>query len=520
MPDNVLYYGDNLDVLREHIKDDSVDLIYLDPPFNSKATYNVLFKEPNGSPSVAQNKAFVDTWHWDQKAAETYEETVERGGRVADVMVAFRTFLGENDMLAYLTMMAPRLIGLRRVLKPTGSIYLHCDPTASHYLKMLMDSAFGVRNYKNEIIWKRTTASSSKARAKRYGADHDTILFYVNSEKHVFNPTYTEYPEHEIARRFRRSDERGPYKDAELATYSEETLERLRRENRLIITPSGKYRYKIYLDEIKGVLADSVWTDIPPINSQAAERLGYQTQKPEKLLERIIETSSKKGDVVLDPFCGCGTAIVVAERLKRHWGGIDITFAATNLIKNRLKDAFGDAVRYRVIGEPVSVPDAAELAKSNPYQFQWWALGLVGARPTEEKKGADRGIDGRLYFHDDPQSKKSKQIIFSVKSGKTGVQHIRDLVGVIDREKAEMGVLITLQEPTQPMRTEAASAGFYTSSWGKHHRVQVLTIAELLEGKRVNYPPSRHVNVTFRKAPKANVSEEIEQTDFLVENNL
>ena len=235
----------------------------------------------------------------------------------------------------------------------------------------------------------------------------------------------------------------------------------------------------------------------------AKARLGYPTQKPDELLDEIIQSSSNEGDLVLDPFCGCGTTIAVAQRLNRRWIGIDITHLAITLIKHRLRDTFGDQATYEVIGEPVSLPDAKALAESDPYQFQWWALGLVGARPVEQKKGSDKGIDGRIYFHDEAKGGKTKQVLLSVKAGHTNVAHVRDLRGVIEREKAEIGVLITMQEPTQPMRTETASAEFYVSPWGKHPRLQVLTIADLLTGQGIDMPPLRQVNATFKKAPKA-----------------
>jgi hypothetical protein len=263
-----------------------------------------------------------------------------------------------------------------------------------------------------------------------------------------------------------------------------------------------------YLDETAGVPAGSVWTDIPPINSQAQERLGYPTQKPEALLERIIKTSSNEGDIVLDPFCGCGTAVAVAQRLKRPWLGIDITHLAITLIRHRLFTAYGGKAEYEVTGEPVSLPDAEALAAEDKYQFQWWALGLVGARPAEQKKGADKGIDGRLYFHDEGSGGKTKQIILSVKGGGLKAQDVRDLRGVIERERAEIGVLIALEEPSKPMRTEAALAGFYQQPGlgqnGKRHpRLQILTVAELLGGARISYPSAGHANVTFKKAPRA-----------------
>jgi len=483
-----LYYGDNLDVLRRHIKDESVDLVYLDPPFNSKATYNVLFGEQNGSKAAAQIKAFEDAWTWDQAAAQAYQQVVEAGGKVSQAMQAFRMFLGDSNMLAYLAMMAPRLVELRRVLKPTGSIYLHCDPTASHYLKLLMDAVFGAHCYCTEIIWSRSRGFK-RSSAKRFPHKHDTILFYCrDTTRLVFYPQYRPHKP-EYIKRFKKDEQGRLYRDD--------------------VNPTRGGRRVIYLDEVEGDLVESTWYDIAPLNPIAKERLGYPTQKPEGLLERIIRASSNEGDLVLDPFCGCGTTISVAQRLGRRWIGIDITHLAITLIKHRLRGAFGDQVAYRVIGEPVSLPDAQELAASDPYQFQWWALGLVGARPVEGKKGSDKGIDGRLYFHDEAEGGKTKQVILSVKAGGTGVGHIHELRGVVEREKAEIGVLITMQEPTKPMRTEVAGAGFYYSpGWNKDYpKLQILTVAELLAGKGIDMPPLGQVNVTFKKAPKAQVKE-------------
>ncbi|MFH1086095.1 MAG: DNA methyltransferase [Chloroflexota bacterium] len=526
---NQLFYGDNLDVLRRHIKDETVDLIYLDPPFNSNATYNVLFKEQNGSKSAAQIKAFGDTWHWDQAAAHAYQQVVEAGGKVSQAMQAFRSLLGDNDMLAYLAMMAPRLVELRRVLKPTGSIYLHCDPTASHYLKMLMDAAFGANNFRNEINWVRTNAHNFKSRF--WPKVSDIIFYYTKGPDYVWNVQYQAYSPEQLKRykvdkssgrlstgqdltltggsEARQFEWRGAKPPANRAWgYSLENLEKLWREGRILTRKDGVPRLdglKVYLDEMPGKVVSAVWDDILRLGNTAAERLGYPTQKPEALLERIIKASSSEGDLILDPFCGCGTTIAVAERLKRRWIGIDITHLAVTLMKHRLLTAFGDQATYQVIGEPVSLPDAQALADSDPYQFQWWALGLVGARPVEQKKGADKGIDGRLYFHDEAEGGKTKQVILAVKAGGTGVAHVRDLRGVVEREQAEIGVLITMQEPTQPMRTEAAGAGFYASpGWGQSYpRLQILTIADLLEGKRIDMPPIGQVNVTFKRAPKA-----------------
>lgn len=531
---NTLYYGDNLDILRRYIKDESVDLIYLDPPFNSNATYNVLFAEKNGSQSAAQIKAFGDTWHWDQAAAAAYQQVVEAGGRVADAMRAFRILLGDNDMLAYLAMMAPRLVELRRVLKPTGSIYLHCDPTASHYLKVLMDAIFGPAFFRNEIIWKRAQPKSHVSR--RFSRSHDVLLFYAKTDAAPFelqyvehDPAYIEkfyrYVEPETGRRYRLDNLANPNKNRPNLTYefppesgvvrvwrwTKERMMQAWEEGRIVLPDKGKVvAYKRYLDEMQGTPITDIWDDIEHLHGSHQENLGYPTQKPEALLERIIRASSNEGDVVLDPFCGCGTAIAVAQRLKRRWIGIDITWLAIALIRNRLRDSFGDDVSYQVIGEPVSLTDAQALAEQDPFQFQYWALGLVGARPVEQKRGADKGIDGRIYFHDDPRGK-TKQIILSVKSGHVNVSHVRDLRGVVEREQAQIGVLITLQEPTSPMRAEAASAGFYDSPWGRHPRIQILTVADLLAGKRIDAPPLGQTSITFKKAPRAKEGDRPEQ---------
>ena len=488
MTENVLYYGDNLDILRRYIKDETIDLIYLDPPFKSNQDYNVLFAEQNGSRSKAQIRAFKDTWRWDQAAAASYQEVVERGGKVAQAMLAFRTYLSENDVMAYLAMMAPRLIELRRVLKDTGSIYLHCDPTASHYLKMLMDAAFGAGNFCNEIIWHYRKWPAGKYSFQR---NHDVLLFYSRSEsrKRTFNQLFMERAASTLKR----------FGTAKIVSGYDKSGRRL---------PS-----KTANKASAGVRQDDVWEigRVPPIKQL------FPTEKPESLLERIITASSNEGDIILDPFCGCGTTIAVAQRLKRRWIGIDITHLAITLIKHRLADAWahykapGSKPQYKVVGEPKDLSGARTLADEDPYQFQWWALGLVDARPVEQKKGADRGIDGRLYFHDESDSKKAKtkQIIFSVKSGHVSVSHVRDLRGVVEREKAEIGILISMEKPTKPMRAEAASAGFYKSPWGtKHATMQVLTVEELLSGKTVDYPHSEGVNVTFNKAPKAKAKKE------------
>ena len=489
MTSNSLYYGDNLDILRRYVEDESVDLIYLDPPFNSNQTYNILFQEKDGTQSASQIKAFGDTWHWDEAAARSYEDAVETGGQVAEAMQAFRKLIGSNDMLAYLSMMAPRLVELRRVLKPTGSLYLHCDPTASHFLKLLMDAVFGTTNFRTEIIWKRTSAHSDTKQGRRqHGRIHDVLLFYTKTDDWNWNPVYTEYDreyaedfyrfvEPDTERRYRMGDLTaakpggdtsyewrvkcpvdGKEWQADLLMSGEAQFQpgstrasphtkgaiglTRKRTCGSSLLKGGLFTHKaacritnVTWMKCRGVSLQDLWGDIKPIGSRAAERLGYPTQKPVALLERIVRASSNEGDVVLDPFCGCGTTIAAAQKLHRRWSGIDITQLAISLIRYRMGDSFGKDCRFEVIGEPASAPDAAALAKEDPYQFQWWALGLVGARPVEQKKGADQGIDGRKYFHDEGRGGKTKQIIFSVKAGKVTVSHIRDLVGVLTREK-------------------------------------------------------------------------------------
>lgn len=527
--DNRLYYGDNLDILKRHITDESVDLVYLDPPFKSNQNYNILFKEQDGTQAASQIRAFEDTWTWDHEDETVFADLVTKGGEVADCLQAFRTFMGPCDMLAYLVMMAPRLVELRRVMKSTASIYLHCDPAASHYLKMLLDAVFGPGQFLAEIIWKRTSAHSS---AKRPASVHDIVFLYSKSADYVWNQQYQPYaPEYletffemedADGRKWKRTDLTGagvtkdgpsgkPWRGIDVSAkgrhwaYSHEEMDRLDSAG-LIHWPqkkTGMPRLKQYADMMPGVPMQDVWIDIRPIHNLAAERLGYPTQKPVALLERIIQASSNEGDVVLDPFCGCGTTIAAAQKLGRTWIGIDITHMAITLMKKRIEDTFGDEAKYTVLGEPTSLPDAAALAVSDPYQFQWWALGLVGARPMEQKKGADKGIDGKIVFQGDA-SGVFENIIISVKAGHVTANHVRDLRGVVEREKSAIGVLIAMEEYTKPMQTEAVTAGFYESkTWGKKYpKLQLLTIDELLAGKKIEMPPIKQVEATFKKAEK------------------
>jgi DNA modification methylase len=482
---NVLFFGDNLEILRktEYFPSASVDLVYLDPPFSSGRNYNVLFTETNGKASGAQKEAFTDTWHWDMSAATAFADAVQNGGpRVAAAMDAFKKLLDESDTMAYLSMMAPRLVELRRVLKPSGSIYLHCDPTASHPLKILMDSIFGPECFRNEIIWSYRRWPSP---AKFYQRMHDVILFYA-----------------------RAPDGPGTF-NIEYELNSPSYVKRFKGKTQML-DPDTKTR-KIALEaKSKGMPRRDVW-DLSIIAGFKKERLGYPTQKPETLLERIIATSSRPNDVVLDPFCGCGTTIAVAQRQGRRWLGIDITYLAIGLVERRLKHAFGPDVAkgWTVIGQPTTVREAEALALRDRYQFQWWVLDRLDAWPRDniKKKGADQGIDGIINFQESPSSP-VRTILIQAKSGGVHRSDVATLSGDMNREGAVIGALVTLEPPTESMRKEAASAGFYSpedpigAGRPRYPAIQLLTIAEIVEGaRRIEFP--ERGNVTFRKAPVA-----------------
>jgi site-specific DNA-methyltransferase (adenine-specific) len=532
---NRLYYGDNLKVLREHIPDESVDLIYLDPPFNSARSYNVLFRDESGRAADAQITAFEDAWHWGHEAEATFNELVTDGPeRVSALMGALIRIVGRNQMMAYLVMMTARLVELHRVLKPTGSLYLHCDPTASHYLKLVLDTIFGGENFRNEIIWQRINAKGNAS--KRFANNHDVIFFYTRSEQYTWNPQYTahdetyvksfyKYVEPETGRRYTLADLTNPNKNRPNLTYEflgvtrvwRWTKERMQKayEDGLVVqtSPGAIPRLKRYLDEQEGTPLGNVWTDIVPLQAQSRETLGYPTQKPVALLERIIAASSNPGDVVLDPFCGCGTAIDAAHSLGRRWIGIDITHLSIALQKYRLKDRHGLEWKrdYDVIGEPEDEASARQLAKEDRYQFQWWALSLLKAKPLggsggrQGKKGADRGIDGVIDFIDNPKEH-PRRILIQVKSGSVNSAMIRDLAGTLEREKAQMAVFVTLDPPSKPMITEAVSAGYYRGaglfSEKQFPRIQIVTIGDLLRGKMPDLPVT---NVSLRHAAAASV---------------
>jgi len=530
MADNHLFYGDNLDVLSK-LPSESVDLIYLDPPFNSSRNYNVIFAKSSGADTAAQIQAFEDTWTWTHDTERDFNAYVSGGLPlpVADALRAFRVLLGENDTLAYLVNMAPRLVELHRVLKTSGSMWLHCDPTASHYLKILLDAIYGADRFGAEVIWKRTTAHSDSKQGRALpGRIHDVILLYSKSDKHTWNTVFTPYDESYIeshyrfveegtGRRYRKADLTAakpggdtsydwngvrPYAGRYWA-YSKANMEQFEAEGRLVHTRTGMPELKRYLDEMPGVPLQDLWTDIDPINPKAAERLGYPTQKPLALLERIITAASNEGDVVLDPFCGCGTTVDAAQKLGRKWIGIDITYIAVDLIVKRLQHTYGDAIldTFDVTGIPKDAAGADALFKANPFDFERWAVSMINARPNERsQQQGDKGIDGVATFP--LGGSEVGRVLVSVKGGETiNPAMVRETQGTVELHKAEMGVLITRKPPTAAMIDAANHSGSYThpANGQQFPRVQIITTTELLAGKRPNMP---HVNLPYIQASR------------------
>ncbi|PZU64979.1 MULTISPECIES: DNA methyltransferase [Sphingobium] len=553
-----LYYGDNLDILRAHIGDESVDLVYLDPPFNSNASYNILFRSPTGIGADASIEAFDDSWSWGPAAAGALMDITNSGNhRLHVLMQAMRTAIGENAMMAYLVMIAVRLQELHRVLKPTGSFYLHCDPTASHYLKLVLDAVFGVENFRNEIVWRRTNAHNKLSR--QYGPVHDTILFYSRTDTVTFHPGHRPYTRNYVRQSFPTSDARGPYQSnvltgagirtgdsgkawrgydpnlkgrhwaipqklvRELACdMSDRSLPEILNEldaRQLILHPksSGALpRYKQYLDTGDGVLFQDIWAyqpgtrgilqgvaegideDIKWLDADD-EKLGYPTQKPRGLLECIIQTSSNPGDVVLDPFCGCGTAVDAAQKLGRHWIGIDITHLAIGLIEKRLREGYGEAARFETIGSPRDLASAQRLAVDDPHQFQHWITLKLGGWPwMGGRKGGDEGVDG--YFYYVGEGGQTQTGVISVKAGhNVNPAMVRDLGRVMQRDGHRIGLFVCAAAPTRGMEQEADSHGLVQTEFGRFPALQIFTLAELFADRHPRLPPLVSPN---RKSPR------------------
>jgi DNA modification methylase len=513
---NQLFYGDNLQVLRKHIKDETIDLCYIDPPFNSKRNYNQIYNNV-GKEDKAQAQAFIDTWTWDDHANQGLAEIQENylghfTSQSIDLISGLTKVLGKGSLLAYLVNMTLRVAEIHRVLKPTGSFYLHCDPTASHYLKIIIDAIFCSQggDFKNEIIWKRTSGHSDSA---KYGSVHDVIFYYTKSLKITWNQIYQKYEQNYIEKYYRYQDDDGRkwmsdnLSAAGLAGggYQYEwngvtklwrcpktTMEKLDAEGKIYYTKNRVARIKRYLDESKGLPVQDAWNDIEPLRSWHKELLGYPTQKPESLLERIIQASSNEGDIILDAYCGCGTTVAVSQKLNRQWIGIDITYQSISLILKRLEDTFGKAVleTINISGIPKDMKSAEALALKKDdrtrKEFEKWAvLTYSNNRATiNQKKGADKGIDGIAYFTGDKDE--PEKIILQVKSGNVKSGDIRDLQGTITLEKAELGVFITLKPPTKDMIKTAKEAGIYKSRYMSQpvDKIQIVTVQEIIEGQK------------------------------------
>ena len=536
---NKLWYGDNLTIMQNMGKH-SVDLIYLDPPFNSKQNYNLLYKTMTGKPVPEQVEAFCDTWEMDaqKEAIARSMPVLMREHGVDDYYVDFwRLWMqalrtSQPHLLAYLIFMVQRLLHMKSILRPTGSIYLHCDPTASHYIKVMMDGIFGHDNFRNEIIWKRTAAHGG---SRRWGPIHDTILFYSATDKFTWNRVFQDYDKDYLKQAYKESDSRGSfqavsltgagtrsgdsgkpwrgvdptavgrhwaipirslqaaYPDTDLGVFNtQEKLDLLDKAG-LVSWPSrgSVPRHKRYSDENPGVPLQDIITDIGAVSSQAKDRLGYPTQKPVKLLERIIEASSNKGDIVFDPFCGCGTTIYAAERTQRKWIGCDIAILSIKLVREVLSESYRlvEGKHYIVDGIPTSVEGAQELFDHDPSTFQNWFVERVGGFPMQ-RKSADRGIDGRIYFE---TRDGLREMMIQVKGGKhVRPTDVRDLRGVLERESnAEMAGFLSITPPTKAMTSEAAEAGTYEYAGRQYPRIQFLTTKDVLEDKREFHMPTR-----------------------------
>lgn len=530
---NKLFFGDNLWHLRENIADEIADLVYLDPPFNSQAQYNVFFRSPEGSSSEAQVEAFRDTWSWTGDTELAFDEIIRSGTDAVMVLDALRRHLKESDLMAYLVMMTSRLIELRRILRPTGSIYLHCDPTASHYLKLVMDGIFGPNRFRNEISWKRSQPKSHATR--NFSNARDVLLRYTKSDEWTFNPQYVAHdPEYvkkfyrhreSDGRRYRLGDLTNPNKNRPNLTYEFLGVHRVWRWTRdrmqqahdaglVVQSRAGSVpQMKRYLDDMEGTPITNDWDDIEHLHGGDPEFLGYPTQKPLALLQRVIAASSDPGQVVFDPFCGCGTTIEAAQSLGRQWIGIDITHYAVTLIDRRLSEAFS-GLKVEIEGRPEDMGAARLLAEKDPFQFQWWANWLVGVQNyRERKKGPDRGIDGIIFFRNGPFG--VGRVVVSVKSGKLKADDIRALSHVVQRESAQIGLLVTLEEPTPRMLADAAAAGIVRAPTDPYPMLQIVTVDSLLKGVRPKMPPAIKLPEIDRRAGRRKMEEAIrKQMEF------
>jgi DNA modification methylase len=514
---NRLFYGDNLTIM-QNMPSGCVDLIYLDPPFNSQRSYNLIYKQMTGLPVPEQEEAFCDAWEMDPEKEEMARRMpiVLRQYDADESLVAFwNAWINalrstQPRMLAYLVYMTYRLYEMRRILKPTGSIYLHCDPTASHYIKVIMDGVFGHQNFRNEIIWKGTTAHSDTTSG--FSHETDTILCYVKSRSAKWHPQYRQHSEKYLKSHYRHKDKSGriyrldniirsqsmgsrpnPTYDYNRFTppsgwrVVRDKLEEIDRAGRLYWSKTGVPYLVRYLDEQKGEIVGNVWDDIAPVNSMSKERLGYPTQKPVPLLERIVRASSEPGGVVFDPFCGCGTTIYAAHQAGRRWIGCDIAILSVRMVRDVLRKRYGlvEGRDYKVAGVPTSVDGARELFSHDPHQFQHWAVELAGGFCTQARSG-DKGVDGRIYFETENGL---RNMVLSVKGGKLTPAYVRELIGTVSTPGGgSLGGFICLDEPTDGMTKAAKAHGTWSYDGRDYPRIQIRTISDLLQKRGFDMP--------------------------------
>ena len=534
MYDNrTLVRGDNLEEMRK-FPDDCIDLIATDPPFNSQRNYFVPYRDEHGQEPDTLIRAFTDTWTWGETAEDAYGALiVEVGGQIGDTIQGMRQFLNETPMMAYLVMMAIRIVEMQRILKPTGSLYLHCDSASSHYLKIVLDAVFGANKFRNEIVWQRTSAHND---GNRFGRVHDIILFYSKSSQPLWNPVYTEHDPEYVKKSYRHEDERGRYRIGDLTgpgmrqgesgqpwrgvdptdvgrcwsvphkdawpeevqppeNYEnlsvQEKLDALDANGLIYWPPTGRVPgFKRYLSTSKGRRVHDVITDINPLSGQSKERTGYPTQKPIELYKRIVAASSNEGALVLDPFCGCGTTLMAAESLNRHWIGIDLTYLATGAVRQQIERLFPQLRNsVTIAGTPENAEQALELAHTNPHGFEEWCVTHVLHFRPNARRGGDGGIDGTFRFPiGRVQGRQAYgKAVAQVKGGNYTLGHIRDFRTAMQNVEADLGVFVVTSPPTQGMLTEARRSGTY-----KHPSydlsVPVLQIYEIQEYFR-DIPP-------------------------------
>jgi DNA modification methylase len=558
---NKLYFGNNFDWL-QLIEPDSVDLVYLDPPFNSKAQYNLLYETPDNERETAQRTVFRDTWTWTPEAEFCLEQCLGAGGRIASIMRALNAALQRSDTMAYLAMMAARLILIHRTLKPAGSLYLHCDPTASHYLKIILDAIFGPVNYRSEINWRRTSAhNDAKQGRKQYGNVRDVIFFYSVSDEWTWNWQYTPYDSAYLESEYKHESEDGAYKETDVTAakpggdtsylwrvkrsarkkekwvpdfdneyllpkkgweykgippyngrfwaYSHANLRKFWEEGVLVHRSTGMPRLMQYADKMPGVPLQNDWQDILP--APPSEALGYPTQKPLALLRRIIESSSNKGDVVLDPFCGCGTSVHAAAELGRKWIGIDVSYYAVRLIRRRLQAHFGKSFEVPVEGIPADLVSAEALAERDPYGFQQWAVHELGCQLWNDgKKGADGGIDGEMWFYNGP-GREAGRLLVQVKGGKKTIDQIRAFKTVLDTQEAALGVFFCRGLATPEMTKIASSQGFHRIGPRQIPRMQIFSLEAWFSGQRPELPAP--IAITIPKDKSAQKAKRVRRPD-------